>query len=79
MFIITQMHGLSWSRATRLAVFVGYLAGMGWVYQDRGWGKLNEVLRIPIIDYVGVLILTILFAAGLGVARRLGSDQPTST
>lgn len=81
MFIITQMHGLSWSRSTRLAVFIAYLAGLGWVYQDRGWGKLNEVLRIPIIDYAGVLILTILFAAGLGVARRLGNGQrrPMST
>ncbi len=58
LFIITQMHGLGlrdWQKWLFLAV---YVVGMVLVYSDRGWAQLNEVIRIPLIEYV----LAFLFA-----------------
>ena len=48
-------------------MFLVYAAGVFWVYRDRGWGNVNEVIRIPIIDYLGVFLL----AGIIGVLVRL--------
>jgi hypothetical protein len=32
---------------------------MLYVYSGRGWGNMNEVIRIPVIDYVMVAILAV--------------------
>lgn len=56
-FIITQMHGLGLSRAVRGVLFGIYVALMVWVYSGRGIDKLNEVVRIPVIDYLLVFVL----------------------
>lgn len=73
-FIITQMHGLGLSRLVRgllLAIYIGLAL---WVYSGRGWASLNEIIRIPVIDYLAVLILAGLFGLGLWLAR-LVSDR----
>jgi hypothetical protein len=70
-FIITQMHGVGlklWHKAGLLAVFVGSVL---LVYSDRGWEKLNEIVRIPLIEYLAVLLLAGLIGAGLWAFRRL--------
>lgn len=70
-FVITQMHGLglkNWHRWGILALYVGAAL---WVYSGRGWANLNEVIRIPVIEYAAVFVLALLIAAGLWVARRL--------
>ena len=56
-FVVTQMHGLGLGRWTRLGLGLAYLAGIAVVYSGRGWVHLEEVLRIPIIDYGLVLLL----------------------
>lgn len=56
-FIITQMHGLRLSKAIRGILFGLYIGSMLWVYSWRGIDKINEVIRIPVIDYVLVFIL----------------------
>jgi hypothetical protein len=38
-------------------------------------GKLNEIIRIPVIEYLVVFVLTGLVAAGLWVARQLRPGQ----
>jgi len=57
MFVVTQMHGLGLPKWVRGAILAAFVAGIFAVYSDRGWVNLNEVLRIPLIDYllVGVL------------------------
>jgi len=72
-FIITQMHGLGLSRWIRWIMLLVYIGLAIWVYSERGWNYINEILRIPIIDYVAVLILAGLFWIGLwlsGVVRN---------
>ena len=46
-FVITQMHGLGWSRPVRALVLAAYVAGVLVVYAPLSWGRLSEVLRIP--------------------------------
>jgi hypothetical protein len=70
-FVITQMHGVGWSRAVRSLVALAYVAAVLVVYSERGWDQLNEIVRIPIIDYLLVLILAGLFGLGIWIARRL--------
>ncbi|MEZ4639263.1 MAG: hypothetical protein R2856_30585 [Caldilineaceae bacterium] len=60
-FVITQMHGLGLSlrvRSVLLAIYAG-LALL--IYSDRGWAQMNEIIRIPMIDYLAVVVLAGLF------------------
>jgi hypothetical protein len=69
-FILTQMHGLSlprWLKWTFTGLFV---AGALLVYSSRGWVQLNEILRIPIIEYLLVFVLAGLVALGIWIADR---------
>lgn len=72
LFIITQMHGLGWSRLVRGLILAAYLGAVVFVYSNRGVAKVNEVFRIPLIDYVGVAVLALLLA---GIVRVIGKRQ----
>lgn len=81
-FVITQMHGVGLSRRTRWIIGGLYVVAVLAVYAWRGLGRLDEVLRIPAIEYVLVGVLALLTWGGLGLARLLrrrptrgGSDQ----
>lgn len=63
-FVVSQMHGLSWSVGVRVGVGLAWLAGVVLLYA-RTPARLNEVVRIPFIDYLGVAVLTALFALGV--------------
>ena len=62
MFIVTQMHGLGLSRMVRWFIASLFVAGLVLVYSARGWQQLNEVLRIPVIDYLLVFVIAGLVA-----------------
>lgn len=64
-FIVTQMHGIGLSWKVRFGFLGIYLGGIAWVYSDRGVAKLNEVLRIPIAEYILVIILALILGGGL--------------
>ncbi len=70
-FVITQMYGLGLSLRAKLAV-LGLYAGLAlWIYSGRGWVQLNEIVRIPVIEYLAMFVLAGLFGAGLWAAKRL--------
>ena len=73
LFVITQMHGLNISYQTKWIIFGVYLSMVLVTYNIRGWAKLEEPLRIPIIDYSLVFVLSWLTVGGLKLGRRLGS------
>ena len=75
-FVITQMHGLGWSRPVRGLVLAAYVAGVLGVYGPLGWGRLSEVLRIPLIDYAAVFALAGIIGGVIGVLRMLGRSAP---
>lgn len=70
-FVITQMYGLGWSRPVRIGVLLAYAGLVTLVYSGRGWGKVNEVVRIPVIEYLAVFVLAWLIAGGHWLWRRL--------
>jgi hypothetical protein len=70
-FVITQMHGLGLRLWAKLAILFGYSAAVIAVYNQLGWARLNEIIRIPVIDYLAVLLLAGLVAAGLWIARKV--------
>ncbi len=70
-FVATQMYGLGWprwARWTTIAVFVGLVT---WVYAGRGLGKVNEVVRIPVIEYLLALVLAWLIVGVRWIVRRV--------
>lgn len=77
-FVITQMHGLGLSRLTRSVLFLAYAAGVFIVYSARRWEHIEEIFRIPLIDYLAVLILAGIFWLGLSTARfiKKRTQQP---
>ena len=70
-FVITQMHGLRLSRGVRWAILVAYVAAALAVYSQRGWVALNEIVRIPLIEYVLVFALAVLIGGALWLVGRL--------
>ncbi|RME43867.1 MAG: hypothetical protein D6791_14510 [Chloroflexi bacterium] len=74
-FVITQMHGLGLSRRSRGLLLALYIAAVLFVYNGRGWARLNEIVRIPVIDYLAVLLLAGLIAGGLRLGRRIRSPH----
>ena len=53
-----------------------YVAGVLAVYLPLGWGRLSEVLCIPLIDYAAVFVLAGIIGGVLGLLRLLGVEAP---
>lgn len=70
-FVITQMHGLGLKNWVKWLILAAYIGAVALVYSQRGWDKLNEIIRIPIIDYLAVVVLALIFGAGLWVAGKI--------
>lgn len=79
-FVITQMHWLGLRLWQKLLILAAYIGSVLAVYSQRGWAQINEIVRIPVIDYVAVVILALLFGGGLWVAKKIrgtrDADQP---
>ncbi len=76
MFVITQMHGLGLKRWLRWAFLGAYLAAIGIVYGGRGWQTLEEIPRVPIVEYALVFIFGALIWLGMWVLARItGTDR----
>ena len=59
MFVVTQMHGLGWSRPTRWVIGLTYLGMVGVIYyQTHQLDRLFEPALIPIVEFVGVALVT---------------------
>ncbi len=69
MFVITQMHGVNLSRLTRWVIGLGYAVAAIVVYRA-DWSGLNEIIRIPIIEYLVAFAIAGLIALGLWIAGR---------
>lgn len=74
MFIITQMHGLGWSRLTRWLIGLGYIAAALFIYHSN-WSRLNEIIRIPFIEYLVAFALAGLVALGIWIADKFKKSE----
>jgi len=79
--LITQIHGLGLERWSKRAIYVAFLVSALAVYglTERRLAGLNDVIRIPVIDYLLILIIYgifwLIFALLRGFAR-LRPAQP---
>ena len=71
MFVITQMHGLNLSRAVRWGIGLAYIGAVAIVYSERGLAQLNEIIRIPFIEYLVMFVMAGLIWFGFWVADRI--------
>jgi hypothetical protein len=76
-FVITQMHGLGLSRWIKGLILALYIAAALVVYGIRDIVMIHQIFWIPVIEYLGVLILAGIFGAGLWVAGRI-KGRPTT-
>jgi len=74
-FILTQMHGLNLPHWLKWAFTGLYLAAAVLVYSRRGFASLNEIVRIPVIEYLLVFVLAGLVALGIWITDRF-RQQP---
>ncbi|GAB4533814.1 MAG: hypothetical protein Fur0018_23400 [Anaerolineales bacterium] len=73
MIVLTQMHGLGLSRRARWALAATFVLGTGLYYGLSGdLARLNEVVRIPAIEYLLVFAFYGLFMAGYGIKQFAG-------
>lgn len=77
-FVLTQMHGLGLSATTRWALFAGFVAAVVVVYSWRGVDSLDEIVRIPMIEYLLVAVLVLLIWLGVLATRFLGARRDRS-
>ena len=68
-FVLTQVHGLGLGRTTRWVFAALYVGAVLAVYSARGLTRLDEVVRIPLIEYLLVAVVALLVWVGLRVAR----------
>lgn len=73
-FVITQVHGLGWPNWARWASVALWLLGAFLVYSERGLNKLEEIIRIPLIEYLLVFLFTLLL---VGIMRLIGRLRPS--
>ena len=68
-FVLTQMHGVGLSTTTRWWIGGAFVVAALAVYSWRGLGRIDEVVRIPLIEYLLVGVLAVLIWAGVRLAR----------
>jgi len=71
-FVLTQMHGLRLRNWVKWVIFAAYLVSAILIYNGRGWNKAYELISIPLIEYLGVVVMALLFGLGL---RLFGKRQ----
>ena len=70
-FVITQMHGIGLKLRSKLLILGAFCVSVLLVYSQKGWIHLNEIVRIPLIDYIAVFLLAGIFGLGLWVAGKI--------
>jgi len=69
-FVITQMHGIGLGRLLRWGIGLASIGAVVVIYNDRGWNMVNEVIRIPAIDYLLVAAIGGLIILAQWMRRR---------
>ena len=69
------MHGLGFSLWSRLLILGAFVASALLIYGQLGWGRLSEIVYIPLIEYVSVFALAGIFWLGLWIARSVSRPR----
>lgn len=74
-FVVTQMHGLGLSRRARWWLFGVFAAAVLAVYSWRGYGRVDEIVRIPVIEYLVLAVVVLLIWLGVLAVRPFTSRR----
>jgi hypothetical protein len=69
--VITQMYGLGLTLLVEGLFIALYIVGALVVYGQLGWARLNEIVRIPLIEYVLVFALAWTIGGAMWLVGRL--------
>lgn len=72
-FIVTQMHGLGLKRWQKWLIYALFALALAFIYGQRGWHQINEIIRVPAIEYICAIVLGLLIALGIGIKRGIES------
>lgn len=80
LFIVTQLYGLGLTKIYNIGITVGYILLTLWIYSPLGFaGKsfsdINEIIRIPIIEYILVFVFILIFQTPSIVKKIIKSDS----
>lgn len=67
-FMLTQLHGVGLSTTARWYVAAVFAVGVLVVYSWRGFDRIDEVVRIPAIEYLLTAVVALLVWVGVRVA-----------
>ena len=77
MIVLTQMFGLGLKPLTKRLLGGGFVVLVIGIYAAMGrLAHLDEVIRIPVLEYGVVFLLYGIFLAGLGIARLFSRGLP---
>ena len=79
LFVITQMHGIGLKSWQKWAILSIYIAAIVFVYSDRGLEYLNEVIRIPLIEYLLALLFAGVTWVGLKMVKLTKKSSSTDS
>jgi hypothetical protein len=70
MFVLVQMYGLGLNTWTKRVLWVVFIALAVGTYASMGrLSEIHEILRIPMLDYMVIGLLYLIFLAGWGLSR----------
>ena len=76
MFIVTQMHGLGLKRWAKAAFYLAYGGVILMIYTTiKEPFQVNEVIRIPLIEYLVLFVMYGIFLTGAFISNRIGAGQ----
>ena len=81
--LITQLHGVPVGRWGKRALYGTFLLSVLAVYggTERGLGRLDEIVRIPVIEYALILVIYLVFLLLFWILRgirRMRNPAPSS-
>jgi hypothetical protein len=71
LFVVTQMHGLGLKTWQKWSVLVFFITAILTIYSERGLENLNEVIRIPLIEYLLAFVFAGVVWLGLKAKKRM--------
>ena len=68
-FVITQVYSRVFSWRVRALSTVAFVVGCLALYRNKPFYRANEPIRIPVIDYLGVLILSVVLFVAMKIMK----------
>ena len=78
LLVMTQIYGLDIPKWVRIALTVAFFAAVIIVYSRAGWVNVNEVIRIPAIEYLAAIALGLVIGGVDWVLRKIKPPERVS-